>query len=174
MKKSIVLLCLMIWGIQLMAQNNVVVSQSKATFEVKNLGVLVKGQIRGLRGEVRLDQDSSFIQVALDIRAIRTGIKMRDEHLLEKRFFHKEMYPTLTFKSKEITHQEDGYTVLGDLTIKDVTQTIEVPFTKKATTYEGAFSLNRKDYHVDNDEFISRGIADTVNIVVTIKVDPEL
>lgn len=164
----------MVWGIQLIAQNNVVISQSNASFQVKNLGVVVKGQIRGMYGEMRLDQDSSFIDVALDIRAIRTGIKMRDRHLLEERFFHEKMYPKLTFESREITKHDDGYAVLGELTIKDVTQAIEVPFTREANTFEGTFSINRKDFNVDNDEFISRGIADTVDIVVSIKIDPSL
>ncbi len=174
MKKSVILIGLMVWGIQMLAQNNVVVSESKASFQVKNLGVLVKGQIRGMYGEMRLDQDSSFIQVALDIRAIRTGIKMRDRHLLEERFFHEKLYPTLTFQSNEISRQEDGYIASGDLTIKDVTQTIEVPFHRNDHNYEGTFSINRKDFHVDNDEFIAKGIADIVDIVIFIKIDPNL
>ncbi len=174
MKKSVLLLCLFMLRIQLSAQDNVVISESNAGFKVKNLGVNVKGQIRGMYGEVRLNQDSSFIRVALDVRAIRTGIRVRDKHLLEERFFHEKQYPIITFESQQITKNEKGYSAIGQLTIKDVTQEIEVPFQGEENEYTGSFSINRKEFNVDNDEFISRGIADMVHISVSIKIDPAL
>ena len=174
MKRAFLIWGLILSGLPLIGQNNVTPSSSSASFRVKNLGLWVKGQIRGLYGEVRLEQDSSFIRVTLDTRAIRTGNKVRDRHLLEERFFDEALYPTLTFVSDSIATLEGGYVAYGQLTIKDVTQSIEVPFSGSNHEYTGAFTINRKEFHVDNGEFITKGIGDAVEVNVTIQIDPYL
>ena len=174
MKKFILWLCLIVTGMSLVAQNNVIVAESEATFVIENLGVDVEGRIRGMQGEVRLDQDSSFIDVALEVKAIRTGIRMRDQHLKEDRFLDQKQFPQLTFQSQKISKKADVYVALGQLTIKGVTREIEVSFQMQGELHIGSFSINRKDFNVDNDDFITRGIADAVNISVYIKIDPNL
>ena len=175
MKELITVICLLLCSVEASSQqSNIVPSHSKAMFTVKNLGVKVKGEIRGMYGEMRLNQDSSFMQIMLDIRAIRTGIKLRDQHLREPRFFDEKMYPTMSFTSTVVSETTDGFVTTGVLKIKDVAREIEVPFVENDGNYTGAFSINRKDFNIDNDEFITKGIADEVEIYVTIKLDPAL
>lgn len=172
MKKILILGCLLAVCLQVTAQNNINRSSSKATFKVKNLGVTVEGDIRGMYGEVRLNKDSSFVAATLDVRAIRTGIKLRDQHLQEPRFFDESKYPTITFQSSQISKSGMEYKAVGDLTIKDVTRTIEVAFHKEQDTFQGAFLINRKDFNVDNNEFITKGISDEVEVLIFITIDP--
>ena len=153
------------------AQQSINRSKSKATFTVRNLGVKVDGSIRGMYGEVRLDPEhleESFIRAKLDVRAIRTGIELRDKHLMEERFFFKDKYPTLSFVSKDIREEGGQFIAKGQLTIRDVTKEVEVPFTREAGVYSGGFTINRKDYNVHNKDFLTKGISNEVNIQFTV------
>lgn len=59
--------------------------------------------------------------------SINTDFEMRDGHLREEDYFDVENYPTLNFKSTSFTKiAGDQYKVVGDLTIKGVTKSVEL------------------------------------------------
>ena len=161
-------------GLCSFAQSQIDRAESRAIFTIKNLGVKVEGQIRGMSGEVKIIDDKleeSYVNAVLEIRGIRTGIKQRDLHLMEERFFDKSKYPQLTFKSSSITKKEDNkYLMIGNLTIKDVTKKIEVDFVKTDGKYFGTFSINRKDYNVHNSDLLTKGISDQVSVKLEVKL----
>lgn len=169
---KIILICTLVLFHQVsFAQSKINRSKSKADFQVINLGVKVKGSIRGMYGEFNLnetDPTSSFVKAYLDVRAIRTGIKLRDEHLMEERFLHKEKYPKMSFVSTEITKDGNAFVATGNLTIRDVTKAEEISFINNNGTYQGTFSIDRKEYNVDNDDLLTKGIGDEITISFTV------
>src|SRR5690606_18819748 len=74
--------------------------------------------------------EGSKIDISLDVASINTKNERRDNHLRTADFFNAEQFPTMKFVSKEIRSTgENTYVAVGDLTIKETTKTIELPFT---------------------------------------------
>ena len=93
------------------------------------------------------------ITASVDVKTVSTGIGLRDHHLRsEEQFFDTGKYPTIAFRSKKIEKTGSGYTVTGDLTIKDVTRVVQIPFGFDAGgrtgVFKGHFQVKRLDYHL--------------------------
>ena len=63
---------------------------------------------------------------SIDVASLSTGEPGRDGHLKTGDFFDAENYPHITFVSKKVASDAGKLTVVGDLTIKDVTREIEL------------------------------------------------
>jgi len=133
--------------------------KSFVKFKVRNMGVRnVYGTITGMNGTVKFDSTqpySTIFDVTVDLNTINTDDKKRDAHLKNEDFFETNKWPTIRFKSKTIHKQEDIYSVIGDLTIKDVTKEVQVPFkieeNDKTIIFTGGNVVNRLDYNVGVD-----------------------
>ena len=134
-------------------------SQSKINFEVSNFGVRsVDGTISGMAGTVNFDLNNpsaSIIDVSLDVNTIDTDNKSRDKHLKNEDFFEVNTYPSMRFRSSNFWKDGSDYKVKGQLTIKDVTKEVEIPFSVSQSgsqlTLKGKLTIKRKDYHVGED-----------------------
>jgi len=70
--------------------------------------------------------DAAF-EFTAQTASINTDFELRDGHLREEDYFHVEKYPTLDFKSTSFTKiAGNQYKVVGDLTIKGITMSIEL------------------------------------------------
>lgn len=118
----------------------------------------VHGTITDVQGTVKFDSqnpDSSYFDVTVDVNTINTENNKRDDHLKSEDFFETDKWSTINFRSLQITDQDSVYSVTGNLTIKDVTKRIVVPFTIIETdstiTFAGSGVVNRLDYNVGID-----------------------
>jgi polyisoprenoid-binding protein YceI len=110
------------------------------------------------------DFDGAKIQFTIDTNSLDTNHAQRDGHLKSPDFFHTEQFPAMTFSGvlrkmggQDIHDGEadaqyavvgDQYTVVGDLTIRDVTKA--VTFDAELTgTGKGRFGDNRAGFEVD-------------------------
>ena len=76
------------------------------------------------------DPTKSMILVEIDAGSILTGSAIFKEHLTGGDWFDTAQYPDILFQSTTITAADDGgYTVVGDLTIKDVTKPVTLDVT---------------------------------------------
>lgn len=150
---------------------------SEVEFRIKNFGVNVSGNFKGLSGEIIFFPDSlgaSRFDVAIDVKTINTGINQRDNHLRSEDYFEVEKYPRIRFESTQVTTSTNkAYLfVFGKLTIKDVTRETSFPF--KATPkddgflFEGEFALNRRDYKVGGGS-LTMGDSVKVNLKILAK-----
>jgi polyisoprenoid-binding protein YceI len=102
-------------------------------FEITHLGLSqVHGRINEFSGKIVEDGDNlanSSVEFSANIASIDTGVPARDEHLQAADFFDAAQYPTLSFRSTGVECCGDGYVVHGNLTIKGVTRSIDIPFT---------------------------------------------
>lgn len=73
------------------------------------------------------DFSDAKISFEADVNSINTNNEQRDGHLKSDDFFAAEKFPKLTFVSKGFTKKPgDEYTLTGDLTIRDVTKTVDL------------------------------------------------
>ncbi len=76
------------------------------------------------------DATKSMFLVKIDSSSILTGSAIFKEHLTGGDWFDTTTYPEILFQSTTITAADDGsYTVVGDLTVKDVTKPVTLNVT---------------------------------------------
>jgi polyisoprenoid-binding protein YceI len=119
----------------------------------------VRGHFTDFTGTAHVDTANpaaSKVELSIVANSINTGQQQRDDHLRSGDFFESEQYPDITFTSTDVTRDGDEWTISGDLTIKGVTHSIAVPFEFTGSAqdpfgntrigFEGAATLNRKDW----------------------------
>ena len=84
------------------------------------------------------DPAGGRLEVTVDVAALDTGDKDRDETLRSDELFAVKKYPQATFSATHITKAAGGYEAVGPLTIRGVTRETHVPFTFREATEGGA------------------------------------
>lgn len=172
MRNTFIALALLV-ALPLFAQNKTInASKSKVSFDIKNAGLNVEGSFTGISGTVNFDAANlggSSVEATIDASTVNTGIDMRDKHLKEEDYFEVSKYPTLKFVSSAFAKSGSGYSVTGQMTIKDVTKTVTVPFTATTVgttvTLKGTFEIDRRDYNVGGNSWI---MGDEVKITLEV------
>ncbi len=140
-------------------------AHSSANFSVKHLGIsTVHGRFSAVSGTIVFDEkapEKSSVTAVIKATSITTDNSMRDRHLNSPDFFDTAKFPEMKFQSTSVKHVSgDNYIAVGNLTIKDVTKEVEIPFTlaqgkgprgDARVGVEGSLTINRFDYHVSYD-----------------------
>jgi len=122
----------------------------------------VRGAFNEFEGTATLDganPANSSAQVTISTASIDTRNAQRDGHLRSNDFLAMDEYPQITFVSTGARQVDDStFELTGDLTIKDVTNPITIPFSFEGAAkdpfgnlrvgFEGAVTINRKDYGI--------------------------
>ncbi len=101
-----------------------------------------------------------------------TGVSLRNSDLRNKEeWLNTDKYPRISFKSKKIEKNANGFKAIGDLTIKGVTKPAEIPFTftSKETSglFKGQFTIKREDYHIGKP---GGTVGDIITIILSVPV----
>ena len=122
----------------------------------------VRGAFNEFEGTATLDganPANSSAQVTISTASIDTRNAQRDGHLRSNDFLAMDEYPQITFVSTSARQVDDStFELTGDLTIKGVTNSITIPFSFEGAAkdpfgnlrvgFEGAVTINRKDYGI--------------------------
>jgi polyisoprenoid-binding protein YceI len=136
------------------------VSHTYIGFTVRHLAVTnVKGRFTRFEGHIMLDENDvtrSSVNVTIDTNSVDTSNNRGDDHLRSADFFEVEKFPQLTFTSKRVERTPDGLVMVGDLTIRDVTREVRMPFEvtgpvatsngQRLLGAEAMLRINRFDY----------------------------
>lgn len=144
-----------------MATYKIDAAHSEITFKVKHLMITnVTGNFTKYDATMEseaADFSDAKISFEADVNSITTHNEQRDGHLKGDDFFAAEKFPKLLFKSSKLAKKgEDSFTLTGDLTIRDITKTIELsveyggtmtdPYGQVKAGFEINGKINRKDF----------------------------
>lgn len=138
------------------------VTQSSITFQIKNLGFMTHGTFGGLQADIKFDPakpEASSIDATIDANTVNTDNDMRDNHLKEDGFFDVAKYPRITLKSIALKHKSgNNYDGQFNLTIKDKTRAVDIPFTYTEATntaeFKGILKIKRTDFGIGGSSMI--------------------
>jgi len=139
-------------------------SHSTIQFSIKHFFTPVSGRFEDYKTDIKFDPNdlqNSSIDVEIPVNSINTQNEKRDNHLRSEDFFNTNEWSNIKFTSNEIRKTgENKFVASGDLTIRDVTKKIDLPFTllgvmdhpmMENTTVAGinaSTSINRTDFGV--------------------------
>ncbi len=121
---------------------------------------MVRGEFTEYEGYVLLDTQDirhSSAHVVIRTGSIDTGNERRDNHLRSDDFFNAERFPKITFDASHVVQNGAERALVGDLTIRDVTRQVSIPFTmngplelggRKRLGAEGELVINRKEFNL--------------------------
>lgn len=145
----------------------------------------VRGSFNDFEGTAVVDGNdlaASKVNVTIQAASIDTRNEQRDGHLRSNDFLAMEEYPTITFVSTDVRRTGDnGFELVGDLTIKGVTNSVSVPFEFEGAAtdpfgnlragFEGSVTINRKDYGITwNAALETGGVLVGEKIVLEVEV----
>ena len=107
------------------------------------------------------DLQNSSIDVEIQVSSINTQNEKRDNHLRSEEFFNTKKWSDIRFSSSDIHKTGDNqFVASGEITIRDVTENIDLPFTllglmdhprkegTKVAGFNASTSINRTDFGV--------------------------
>jgi polyisoprenoid-binding protein YceI len=126
------------------------------------------------------DLAASHLEVTVDVAALDTGDKERDDTLRDADLFNVAKFPQAHFAATQITKTAAGaYEASGSLVLRGVTRAQRVPFTLRSATEQGRRVLymagktliKRLDFGVGQGEWKStEGVDNEVNVTFNLRL----
>lgn len=165
-------------------------AHSAVSFTIRHIFTPVLGQFNEYDGDVYFDPNNlkeSKIDVKIQVSSIDTRNQKRDSHLQSPDFFDAKKFPEIRFKSSSFKKTGNNeFVAVGELTIKDVAKTIELPFKllgiadhpmakgKKIAAFETTTQLNRNEYNVGSGEWVETAVVgEDVDVKITLELISE-
>jgi polyisoprenoid-binding protein YceI len=109
---------------------------STVEFLVDHAGIAtVKGRAPVISGTIR-GGDAPTIEGTVDVTSVTTFDETRDAHLQTPDFFDAQRYPEIRFESSQVETRGPEVVVRGDLTIRGVTEPVELRGTFRGETVD--------------------------------------
>ncbi|ROR92347.1 YceI family protein [Nocardioides aurantiacus] len=136
-------------------------SHSRIGFSARHAMVTtVRGSFGEFEGTAHVDTanpSASSAKLVIKTASIDTGSADRDGHLRSGDFFDADANPEITFTTTQVERVEDDvWRLTGDLAMKGVSKSVAIdfestgsaidPFGNTRIGFEGATSINRKDW----------------------------
>jgi len=137
-------------------------SHTRVGFKVKHMmASWVSGEFTEFEGDIFLDPDNleeSTVDVTIFVDSVDTNNDKRDGHLRTGEFFAAKRFPEMTFVSREVRNvQEQSFEIVGDLTLKGVTQEVVLEVTWPGRGYRSPMGGTIYGFHaeaiIDRTEF---------------------
>lgn len=131
---------------------------SQINFLGEAMLISAEGYFEKWEGDFEIDRDNmenSTVSITIDAASLNTRVQMRDNHLRSPDFLDTATYPQIKFVSKQISKVDDkNYIMTGDLTLKAVTKSIQVPvrvvfLRDNDARFKGELKINRFDYGIN-------------------------
>jgi polyisoprenoid-binding protein YceI len=147
----------------------------------------VKGEFTSLQGGLQLDEqnvENSRIEAEIEAATINTREPQRDAHLKSADFFDVEKFPTLSFRSTQVSKRDgEEVSVAGDLSIRGVTRPVTFvvegpsapakdPWGNTRIGLSATTKINRKDFGLTWNAALETGgilVGDEVTITLDVQ-----
>jgi len=145
----------------------------------------IRGRFTGVAGTVAIADDiaESRVEVTVDMASVSSGDQSRDDHLRSPDFFDVAEHPTATFRSTALTLDAPRATMVGELTIKNVTRLVVLdvsylghaadPWGNDRAVFSASGRINREDWGLTWNMVLEAGGL-LVSKEITLEIDVEL
>ncbi|MEU5218657.1 YceI family protein [Streptomyces sp. NPDC020807] len=118
----------------------------------------VRGRFTGVDATLVVGErpEDSKVTAVIDVASVESGDTTRDDHLRSADLFDVEKYPKATFESTSVTWDGKTGTLVGDLTIKDVSHPVTLavdyvgyardPWGNDRVVFSAHGKVNREDW----------------------------
>jgi len=104
---------------------------------------------------------SAHLDVTVELASLDTGDEERDDTLKGSELFAVKQYPQAHYSATQFSKTAGGYAAHGKLTLRGVTRDLDVPFSFRTATEQGArvgtmdgkLTLRRLDYGVGQGDW---------------------
>ena len=153
-------------------------AHSRLGFTATVGGQAVPGEFKRWDAQIAFDPANlaaSKVSVTIDPASALTGDKTRDEALPTPDWFGVKAFPKAVFTTRSIAAAGPGrYVAAGDLTIRNVTKPVSLPFTLAITgataKMAGALTLDRGLFSLGQGQFKDTGlVAGAVKVEVSLQ-----
>lgn len=159
-------------------------AHSEVAFTVRHAGISkVRGTFREIDAQLEVGEriEDSRLGATVQMASIDTSNPDRDAHVRGADFFDVEQYPTMTFASTAVALDGGQGTITGELTIKDVTRSVELETEFNGVVVDafgvtrGGFSaettVSRKDFGITwNAAMEAGGVLVSDKVVISLDV----
>ena len=141
------------------------------------LGADFEGRFDAFNADIVFSPDDlsgSSVKVVIDIASVDTQNGDRDSQIVSPDWFDAAQWPTAKFETKSFSEVSPGtYQAIADLTIRDVTREVTLPFELAIDGDEaaaiGSVTIKRTDFGVGQGQWTDTSqVGDDVTIVITI------
>jgi polyisoprenoid-binding protein YceI len=163
-------------------------SHTTVGFTVRHLGFSkVRGQFGDVEGSVNVAEEvtASSGSVTIKTASFASGDEGRDGHVRSEDFLDVENHPTMTFTIVDVRPVAgNDYVVVGDLTIRGVTQRVELateylssdtdPFGNVKAGFEASTEIDREDFGLTWNAALESGgllVGKTVQILLEVQLN---
>ena len=139
----------------------VVKTSSKIEFHATSTFAKVVGVFHSWEANMKMPADKftdAALVLEIDAGSVTTGSGLRDKEVKGKNFFSVQEHPQIRFASKSISADATPtkYQMVGELTIRGITQPVAVSITllRQDDGHEwvdGSFSFNRRDFGITHN-----------------------
>jgi len=143
------------------------------------------GRFTDYAGFIDMDAEASTVtavEATIKAGSVNTNHEKRDSHIRNADFLDVEHYPTMTFKMKSYKKTAEGFTAVGDLTLRGVTKEVTLvgryngatkdPWGNTRAGFSAEGKLNRKDFGLVWNKTLDSGglvVGDEVQIRLEIE-----
>jgi polyisoprenoid-binding protein YceI len=160
-------------------------SHSSINFKIRHFFTPVAGSYGDWDGVIRFDAANlkgSSINMSINAGSVNTANERRDAHLRTADFFETDKFPTMRFVSNNIQKMgENSFVAVGNLTIKETTKEIRLPFTFLGSMphprggtvagFKANYQILRNDYGVGTGGYVeTQTIGNEVDIEILLEV----
>ena len=169
---------------------NIDSSHSSVLFVSRHMVVArVHGRFERFSGTLRVNPDQPIqgeVDMSVETASIYTGAPDRDAHLRSPDFLDADASPKLTFRSTKVEPTGGAsFRLLGDLTIRNVTQPVAFEARHTATSkdpwgntrliYSARTTINRTDYGIRWNKTLDNGgwlVGEKIDLELDIQAIP--
>jgi polyisoprenoid-binding protein YceI len=158
---------------------------SEVGFAVRHLMITtIRGNFTGFSGTITLPPTGDIptkIEGAVDTTTVASREEKRDVHLRAADFLDTDNFPRISFVSTSITGSGRDFTIVGDLTMHDITKSVTLKGEAGGTTTDpwGNFRfgmsatgrINRSDFGITFSAALESGVlivSDEVDITIEV------
>ena len=138
-----------------------IADESSIAFSFIQMGSSITGQFAEFATEITFDPGdlaNASVTTEIAIDSVDTGNGERDAGITGADWFDTATYPVASFTSTSFAHEGgDAYLVTGDLTVRGITETVELPMTitvdGDTASANGSIELDRRTFEVGQGDW---------------------